>query len=162
MTGTRLVDMPADRLPGWLDTTMAEYVESRMQAGESRDQAEENKQRSLDQWFPDGAPLPDHHVWDVVDDGDVVVGYLWIGPFAAGSSDWWVFNIEIDEAHRRRGHARRALEAGHRVARAEGATSIGLNVFGYNDGARELYERLGYGVTAVQMNCRWTESPAPR
>lgn len=151
MTGTHLVPMPADRLPTWLDTTMAEYVESRMQAGETREQAEANKQRSLDQWFPDGAPLADHHVWDVVDDAGAVVGYLWIGPFSAGSPDWWVFNVEIDAGHRRLGHARRALEAGHAVARAEGAASIGLNVFGYNDGARELYESLGYGVTAVQM-----------
>jgi ribosomal protein S18 acetylase RimI-like enzyme len=151
VTGTRLVDMPADRLPTWLDVTMAEYVESRMRAGETREQAEANKQKSLDQWFPDGVPLPGHHVWDVVDDADVVVGYLWIGPFSAGSAEWWVFNVEIDAEHRRRGHARRALEEAHRVARDDGATSIGLNVFGYNDGARELYERLGYGVTATQM-----------
>lgn len=151
MTDTRLVAMPADRLPGWLDTTMAEYVESRMLAGETREQAEANKQRSLDTWFPGGTPLDGHHVWDVVDGADTVVGYLWIGPFAPDSPDWWVFNVEIDEAHRRQGHARRALEAGHRVAKDEGATSIGLNVFGYNAGAQELYERLGYGVTAVQM-----------
>lgn len=151
MTTTDLVDMPADRLPVWLDTTMAEYVESRVRAGETRQQAEANKQRSLDQWFPDGAPLPDHRVWDLVDGDGAVVGYLWIGPFSPGSADWWVFDIEVDEPHRRRGHARRALEAAHRVARQEGATSIGLNVFGYNDGARDLYERLGYGVTALQM-----------
>jgi ribosomal protein S18 acetylase RimI-like enzyme len=151
MTDTRLLAMPAERLPAWLDTTMAEYVASRMLAGETREQAEANKQRSLDTWFPGGAPLAGHHVWDVVDETDTVVGYLWIGPFAVDSADWWVFNVEIDEAFRRSGHARRALELGHQVAADEGATSIGLNVFGYNAGAQELYERLGYGVTAVQM-----------
>ncbi|WP_139196645.1 N-acetyltransferase, partial [Curtobacterium sp. MMLR14_014] len=63
----------------------------------------------------------------------------------------WVFDVEIDEPHRRRGHARRALEQAHEVARANGARTIGLNVFGYNTGAQDLYERLGYGVTATQM-----------
>jgi len=151
VTETRLVAMPTERIPEWLDTAMADYVTSRMRAGETREQARANEQRSREQWFPGGQPLPDHHVWDVVDDSDTVVGYLWIGPFAVGSTEWWVFNVEIAEEHRRLGHARRALEAAHRVARHEGATSIGLNVFGYNDGARELYERLGYGVTSVQM-----------
>jgi ribosomal protein S18 acetylase RimI-like enzyme len=151
MTDTRLRVMPATSLPAWLDATMAEYVTSRMRAGESREQAETAMRRSSDTWFPDGAPAAGHHVWDVVDADDAVVGYLWIGPFEPGGRDWWVFDIEIDEAHRRRGHARRALEQAHVVARDSGAASIGLNVFGYNTGAAELYEQLGYGVTAMQM-----------
>lgn len=151
MTDTRLRVMPATRLPAWLDRTMAEYVASRMQAGETREQAEANKQKSLDQWFPDGSPADGHLVWDVLDQDDTAVGYLWIGPFALGGTDWWVFDVEIDEPHRRRGHARRALELGHQAAAEHGATSIGLNVFGYNTGAQELYAALGYQVTATQM-----------
>ncbi|MBF4613483.1 GNAT family N-acetyltransferase [Curtobacterium sp. VKM Ac-1376] len=151
MTDTRLVAMPAERLPAWLDATMAEYVTSRMQAGETREQAEANKQQSLERWFPDGEPADGHLVWDVVDQDDGVVGYLWIGPFAPDSTDWWVFDVEMDQAHRRRGHARRALELAHRAAAEHGATSIGLNVFGYNTGAQELYAALGYQLTSAQM-----------
>ena len=151
MTDTRLVPMPTERLPAWLDRTMTEYVASRVRSGETREQAEANARRSTDQWFPDGVPLPDHFVWDLVDEQDAVVGYLWIGPFAVGGSEWWVFDVEVDDPHRRRGHARRALEAGQRVAAEHGATSIGLNVFGYNTGAQDLYAQLGYRVTATQM-----------
>lgn len=151
MTDTRLVAMPATRLPAWLDRTMTEYVASRMQAGETREQAEANAQGTRDRWFPGGAPAAGHLVWDVVDQDDTVVGYLWIGPFEPDSTAWWVFDVEIDDAHRRGGHARRALEAGERAAADHGATSIGLNAFGYNTGAQELYASLGYGVTATQM-----------
>lgn len=151
MTDTRLQVMPATRLPAWLDRTMDEYVASRMQAGETREQAEANKQKSLDQWFPNGSPADGHLVWDVLDQDDTAVGYLWIGPFTPGGTDWWVFDVEIDEPHRRRGHARRALELGQQAAAEHGATSIGLNVFGYNTGAQELYASLGYQVTATQM-----------
>jgi ribosomal protein S18 acetylase RimI-like enzyme len=151
VTDVRLVDMPATRLPAWLDATMAEYVESRIRSGESRDQAEANKQRSLENWFPGGSPAAGHHVWELTGPDGTVVGHLWIGPFTPGSSDWWVFDVEVDPAHRRRGHARQALDLAHAVARSEGATSIGLNVFGYNTGARDLYEQLGYQVASVQM-----------
>jgi ribosomal protein S18 acetylase RimI-like enzyme len=151
MKDTRLRAMATTSLPAWLDATMAEYVTSRMRAGDTRPQAEAAMRKSVDTWFPDGAPADGHHVWDVVDADDVVVGYLWIGPFEPGGTDWWVFDVEIDEAHRRRGHARRALEQAHVVAKDSGATSIGLNVFGYNTGAAELYEQLGYGITSMQM-----------
>lgn len=151
MTDTRLRTMPATSLPAWLNATMTEYVASRMRSGESRQQAEANKQQSLDRWFPGGEPLDGHHVWDVLDDTDDVVGYLWIGPFDPGSADWWVFDVEIAADHRRRGHGRRALELGQQVAKDEGARTIGLNVFGYNTGAQELYAELGYRVTSTQM-----------
>ncbi len=151
MTDTRLVAMPATRLPAWLDRTMAEYVASRMRAGETREQAEANEQQSRDRWFPGGSPADGHLVWDVTDQDGTVVGHLWIGPFAPGSPDWWVFDVEIAATHRRLGHARRALELGHRAAAEHGATSIGLNVFGYNTGAQELYAALGYQVTSAQM-----------
>ncbi|PZE35425.1 GNAT family N-acetyltransferase [Curtobacterium sp. MCPF17_031] len=147
----RLVPTPGERLPGWLDRSMAEYVASRMRSGESREQAEANMRQSLEQWFPGGSPATGHHVWELTLGADTVVGHLWIGPFTPGSADWWVFEVEVDPAHRRQGHARRALELAHEVARAEGATSIGLNVFGYNTGARHLYEELGYEVASVQM-----------
>jgi ribosomal protein S18 acetylase RimI-like enzyme len=37
------------------------------------------------------------------------------------------------------------------LARTQGATSIGLNVFAHNVVARELYSSLGYTETSVQM-----------
>ncbi|MCU1494550.1 MAG: sortase-like acyltransferase [Acidimicrobiaceae bacterium] len=37
------------------------------------------------------------------------------------------------------------------LARANGATSIGLNVFAHNRVARDLYSSLGYRETSVQM-----------
>jgi len=40
---------------------------------------------------------------------------------------------------------------GEAAAKQRGATAIGLNVFGYNTGAKELYDSLGYRVTATQM-----------
>ncbi|GAA1494594.1 GNAT family N-acetyltransferase [Curtobacterium herbarum] len=150
-SGVRLVPMPGERMPGWLDRAMADYVASRMRSGESREAAEANKRQSLDKWFPGGSPAAGHHVWELTLDDDTVVGQLWVGPFTAGSTEWWVFEIEVDAAHRRQGHARRGLELAHVIARDAGATSIGLNVFGYNTGARHLYEELGYEVASLQM-----------
>lgn len=146
----RLEPLPPERLPAWIDEQTRGYLESRMLSGETREVAEERTQRSRAENFPHDRPLDSHLVFDVWAD-DTVVGSLWLGPFPAGGTEWWVFDIEIDAAHRRHGYARRALELGHAAAKERGATAIGLNVFGYNTGAKELYESLGYTVTATQM-----------
>jgi ribosomal protein S18 acetylase RimI-like enzyme len=121
-----------------------------MQAGESREVAEAKVARSHSENFPNNRPLESHRVFDVME-GEEPVGQLWIGPQAGGSDSWWVFDIEIFEPYRRRGYARAALELGHAEAKRLGGTAIGLNVFGFNTGARELYEKLGYEVTSTQM-----------
>jgi ribosomal protein S18 acetylase RimI-like enzyme len=146
----RLDPMPDDRLPEWIERSNREYIEARVRSGEPREVAERRARESLDESFPGGRALATHRVFDVVAD-DEVVGTLWIGPLAGRPDDWWVYDIEIAERHRRRGHARRALELAEGVAAELGASSIGLNVFGYNTGAEELYRSLGYGVVSTQL-----------
>ncbi len=142
--------MPEDRLVDWIARSRGVYVDERMQSGESREVAEARVTRSYAENFPDNRALPTHRFFDVME-GDEPVGLLWIGPQVEGSTSWWVFDIEIFEPYRRRGFARAALELGHAEVESLGGTAIGLNVFGFNTGARELYEKLGYEVTSVQM-----------
>jgi ribosomal protein S18 acetylase RimI-like enzyme len=146
----RLSPMPDDRLPAWIEQRHLNYIASRMRVGESREVATAKAEGSRVQNFPGGRPLGTHLVYDVLD-GATVVGHLWLGPLAASGGDWWVNDVHIDENHRRRGFARRALELGEIEVAARGGTTIGLNVFGYNTGAKELYDSLGYAVTATQM-----------
>lgn len=148
--------MPADRLPGWIAMSTAEYVESQIAAGRARADAERNAATSFDASFPDGKPAPGHAVLDVLDDDleddGEVVGFLWIGPDTSGNPEaWWVWNIAIDADKRGRGYGRAAMLLGEQYAREHGATTLGLNVFGWNAVARGLYEALGYETTAMQM-----------
>jgi ribosomal protein S18 acetylase RimI-like enzyme len=62
-----------------------------------------------------------------------------------------VYDVEVRPEHRRAGHGRAIMLAAEDVARAEGAESIALNVFGHNHAARALYEDLGYETISLQM-----------
>ncbi|MBI9113541.1 GNAT family N-acetyltransferase [Sanguibacter suaedae] len=149
-----LTPMPTDRLPGWIERTRAEYVAERVRAGETLEAAEANALASHTRLFPGGAPAPGHHVLDVVAD-DQVVGYLWVGPVSDDDHDaWWVWDVEIAAEHRGQGHGRAAMTLAETVVRENGGSTLGLNVFGFNTGARALYESLGYQTKAVQMSKR--------
>jgi len=69
-----------------------------------------------------------------------------------GSTEqWWLWDVYIEEAARGKGYARAALLLGEELAAAHGATSIGLSVFGFNAGAKALYDSLGYVTTSIKM-----------
>ena len=140
---------PAE-LSSWLDRTKSGYVAERVAAGDTLAEATANADASMERTFPSGSPARGQLAGWVVFEGRRV-GEIWIGPFADDPRRWWVWNVEIDEAHRRKGVGRKAMDMAEKMARANGANSIGLNVFAHNRVARGLYQSLGYEESSVQM-----------
>lgn len=87
----------------------------------------------------------------VLADGEPV-GWLWLGPVAGAPDSLFVYDVEIDEPHRGRGLGRATMLAAEAVARAAGHGQLRLNVFGWNTGARSLYESLGYQTSSIQLS----------
>jgi len=61
------------------------------------------------------------------------------------------FGMAMDEQRRGVGFGTAPLLALEDWCRANGISSIGLHVFGHNQGAWRLYKRMGYVETNVQM-----------
>ena len=139
-----------DELAAWLERSSAEYIDARVAAGGTPEEARRSAQAAMEQSFPGGATSPTQRAGRLVHAG-CHVGELWVGQDGADPARWWVWDIRIDEAHRGRGLGRAAMLVAEQLARAGGATSLGLNVFGHNVVARNLYTSLGYSETSVQM-----------
>jgi ribosomal protein S18 acetylase RimI-like enzyme len=143
-------EFEAAELAEWLARSTAAYIEQRVAAGDTAQEATENAAASMRDTFPDGSPAPGQLAGKVLS-GDQPVGELWIGRFGRDPARWWVWNIEIGEEFRGRGLGRRTMLLAEEIARANGATSLGLNVFAHNEVARALYSSLGYRESSVQM-----------
>jgi ribosomal protein S18 acetylase RimI-like enzyme len=101
--------------------------------------------------LPEGLETAGHGIFVVEADGERV-GVLWVAERELGARQvLFIYDIEIDEAHRGRGHGRSAMLLAEEEARRRGLDRIELNVFGGNDVARGLYRSLGYVETSVQM-----------
>jgi ribosomal protein S18 acetylase RimI-like enzyme len=81
------------------------------------------------------------------------VGVLWIGlTHPRGTSDCaFLYDIEVEPAHRGTGYGRTLLALGEDVVRRHGVAAIELNVFGDNARALRLYDSSGYRVITQQM-----------
>jgi len=151
--------VPAE-LVSWLERSKSGYIAERVAAGDTLAEATTNADMSMERTFPSGSPGPGQLAGWVSYEG-LRVGELWIGPFTDDPQRWWVWNVEIDEAQRGKGLGRKSLVLAENLARANGANSIGLNVFAQNRIARSLYQSLGYEESSVQMRKTLMPSTEP-
>ncbi len=93
----------------------------------------------------------------VYEDGGTIVGNVSIIPTAA-KGRIIIANVAVDESHRRRGIARMMMDAtlDHLVER--GINTVMLQVDVDNDGARRLYQDLGFKV--MGSTTYWLASPS--
>lgn len=152
MAEVRLVPMTEAQYRHYRESAERNYAESVLASGElSPEDAERKAADDYARVLPEGLATPDSFFFRAYD-GDADVGMLWFAlSTKADGLRAWIYDIVVDESQRRRGYGRAVMRALEQECRARKVTSIGLNVFGGNDGARSLYEQEGYVATSVQM-----------
>ena len=134
-----------------------DYARQRVDlGGENEQDARATAARQMAEYFPAGKPAEGHHLFIAREQasGDAV-GVLWLCERrGAGGLVVWIYDVEIDEAHRGRGFGRALMSLAEQWARERDAVELQLNVFGGNDVARALYSSLGYAESAVTMTKR--------
>lgn len=155
--GTTLHRMTGQRYASFLEEAVADYAEQNVSAGRwSVEGALERSRQEHARLLPQGIATPDQHLFTIHDDIDgVEVGVLWIAVNERpGGRFGYVYDLAIEAAHRRQGHARAALIALEEVARELGVVDVGLHVFANNSGALALYRALGFETTGINMQKR--------
>jgi ribosomal protein S18 acetylase RimI-like enzyme len=132
-----------------------EYAAEKVAAGEwMPETAERQASEETDRLLPQGVNSPGVLMLMAETPEGESVGYIWLAlerhPGAGGGA--WIYNIEIWPEHRARGYGRSLLTAAEIETADHGVETIGLNVFGGNSIARNLYESAGYEVSAMQMS----------
>jgi ribosomal protein S18 acetylase RimI-like enzyme len=148
-----LQPMTEEELAAFLPSAVADYARDHVADGQwLPEEAAARSREAFAALLPDGVRTAGHHLFTLVSDGGEHVGVLWFAlREQQGRRTAYVYDIRIGEPFRRRGYARAAFAEMERRVRAMGAASIGLHVFGHNQGAIQLYTKLGYVPTNVVM-----------
>jgi ribosomal protein S18 acetylase RimI-like enzyme len=146
--------MNEDEFARWLPSMRDSYARDITRSGGgSDDEAARRKAiEDVEQLFPGERPSPDQFVFVVEADGEAV-GELWFAERATGlGRSLWIYDIRMNEAYRGRGYGKETMLLAEAEARRRGYSRIGLNVFGGNEVARNLYRSLGYKENAIFMS----------
>lgn len=144
--------MTDEEYSAWLARTIPEYAAENVATGRwTEEESLAKSEREFDDLLPGGRSTPGHELWTVRDGNGADVGILWVAHLERRPGHAFIYDIWIAPERRGEGFGSGALAALEEWARDNGITSIGLHVFGHNEGARRLYRRLGYVETNVQM-----------
>ena len=134
---------------------ITEYAADNIKAGNwSEEDAIELSKEDSEKLLPDGRDTSRMLLYSADNSEGEYVGYVWVGLERGGvaSAGAWIYDIEVNQSQRGKGYGRALLEAAERETLKNGVNKIGLNVFGPNKVARNLYETAGYEITQLQMS----------
>lgn len=139
-----LVDAGPDEAEEVLDRTrrrgLAALVAAGVDEAEGRRMIREQHARLL----PRGTATPGHRFAWICDADGERVGECWYGPLEGSEADWYVFDIELAEEHRGRGHGRAAVARLLDACADAGARRVGLTVAVDNAPALAAYRAAGF------------------
>jgi RimJ/RimL family protein N-acetyltransferase len=151
----QLMAMTESEYQQWLEIIVLNYAQEHVEAGSwTAEVALQKSREEMTQLLPEGIQTKDQYLYKIVTaDERQKVGVLWFAKVQrpGGKPQAFVYDIEIDEPFRRHGYASQAFAELEKEARALGLVKIGLHVFGHNQAARTMYEKLGYQTTNIQM-----------
>jgi RimJ/RimL family protein N-acetyltransferase len=154
MPSVALVPMSPERYVTWRAYSVAGYAEENVKAGYWTDEeALSRAEADFNTLLPDGIDTAGHELWSVVDASGDEVGILWVATNRRPGHAF-IFDIEMNPDRRGGGYGSATLLALEDWCRANAISTIGLHVFGHNEGAWRLYKRMGYLETSVQMEKR--------
>jgi len=149
-----LVKMTDPEFAAWKERAIVGYAADKVRAGNDvEDGAVERSRKEFESFMPEGQETKGHYFFSVVDDmTKESVGMVWYADAPGRLTDMlWIYDIEIDARWRGKGYGTAVMRMVEEKARELGKKRVGLHVFAHNEGARELYERLGYEATNISM-----------
>ncbi|WP_432007830.1 GNAT family N-acetyltransferase [Streptomyces parvus] len=145
-------DMSEEEFAAWRQDAIRTYAQGWIDRGVSPEQARLKSETDHAGHLPDGLATEGVRFRVLVRAGEVV-GHVWVAlrEPAPGGRAGFVFDVEVREEHRGRGHGRTLMLLAEDITRAWRADRLGLHVFASNTPALRLYESLGYTTTRYNL-----------
>ena len=151
-TSVTLRPMSTEQFEQWQGRSIRSYADDLAKAtGWPLEVSLKKARKQFAELLPSGMDTDRTWVRHIVDETGAEVGALWVGPNSERAGVAFVYDIEIVHERRGLGFGRAAMIAVESMVKEAGETEIGLNVFGFNEPARRLYDSLGYRVVATVM-----------
>ncbi len=138
----------------FLEQEIIGYAEDKVKSGNwQAEDALEKSRKEFERYLPDGRHSKDQFVFTIFDDeAQRKLGVLWVQvKMDEPRREAFILDFVIDEQFRGKGYGKQALAALDEKLMEMGSESVGLHVFGHNTNAFELYKKMGYEVTNINM-----------
>jgi len=105
--------------------------------------------KEFNKLLPEGVKSKGNFIYSIFHDQQRV-GMIWLAhPYK--EDEGYIYDFNILDNYQGHGYGKEAMKEIEKIAKKLGMTKIELHVFGQNQVARNLYEKMGYEITNVIM-----------
>lgn len=150
-----LVPMNTEQFMTFRKQSMHDFAAEKVAAGEWQESdALEQAIQSFAKYLPNGLETEGAFIYNVRDSqSQEDVGYLWVqvnetprGKIA------FIYDILIREQYQNKGYGTGTMLALEQAMKEQEVQRIDLHVFGHNDRAMHVYQKVGYHITDYHMS----------
>lgn len=135
----------------YLAIAIPDYASDKIKAGTwTKKEALHRAELSYNTYLPEGNHTPDHYLYTIQTSG-TVIGYTWIKYEASPVPSAFIYDIMLFDTFQNQGYGTTSMALIEEQAKALGAHTMGLHVFGHNKRALHVYQKCGYEITDYSM-----------
>ena len=136
----------------WIARSRENYRDENVKNGMTLAEAQKKSDDDFLRILPDGLKSADQYIFAIKENGTDWIGTIWFGVRGAvDNRKAFIYDVVLEEATRGKGYGKKTMELLENEVKKLGLRHIGLHVFGHNKIARNLYEKMGYGVTNLVL-----------
>lgn len=146
----QLAPMTPAAFAAWQKHAISDYANEKIAAGTwAKTEGLKMAKAEYHRLLPQGLATADALLWTITDQG-ASVGTLWV-QWQKNAHRFFIYDIQINANKRDQGLGQATLNALTTFARNHSVTRIGLHVFGANQRARHVYEKMGFVTVDLVM-----------
>lgn len=154
----KLVPMEAADYPAYLEISIREYAEDKVKSGQWKEtEALEKSRGEYMRLLPDGVHTKNEFIYTIVnEETGQKIGILWVEvKMEETPRRAFGFDFMLYEQFRGKGFGKQALHALDKILISMDVESMGLHVFGHNKTAFELYKKMGFEITNINLRKKY-------
>jgi ribosomal protein S18 acetylase RimI-like enzyme len=151
----KLQNMNKEDFDEYLMNAIIEYAKEKVKAGTwAEEESIKLSEEAFGKIISNGLETENIYFYTVIDpDTEIKVGYLWFKVFQQLTfREAFLFDIIIYDKYQGKGYGKATMIAFEEIAKELKLDKLSLHVFGHNHRAYELYKKLGFEVTDLNMS----------
>ena len=132
--------------------TIKEYASEKVKAGTwPADEATKLAEEEYSRLLPDGLDTKENYFYTFNVEQNII-GYLWLAKNKVNPEDAFIYDFAVEPEFQNKGFGTQAMGEIFIAAKKLGFKKIGLHVFGKNERAIHVYNKLGFIPTDITMS----------
>lgn len=151
----KLLNMSNEDFQQFYMNAVLEFAKEKIKAGAwAEEEAVKLSEEAFEKIIPKGLETDNIYFYTVLDtDTKIKVGYIWFKIFEhLAFREAFLFDILIYNEYQGKGYGKAAMMAFEEKSKDLKVDKLCLHVFGHNHRAYELYKKLGFEVTDLNMS----------